>query len=43
MKAEFEKALKKKLKEDGVKSEWIEKHLIIETLDEEEDDGEEQT
>lgn len=29
----FENALKKQLAKDGVSNEWIEKHLIVETLD----------
>ncbi len=34
MKRAFEKALKEKLKADGVKDSWIEKHLIVETIEE---------
>lgn len=34
MKNAFAEAMKKKLKDDGISSEWMEKHLIIETIGE---------
>ena len=37
-KKKFQDTMKKKLQEDGVKNEWIEKHLIIDFLDEEDKD-----
>ena len=37
MKDAFEKALKKKLKDEGVKDEWIKKHLVVMTLGDDDD------
>ena len=34
MKNAFAEAMKKKLKDDGISSEWMKKHLIIETIGE---------
>lgn len=35
MKNEFEKLVKEKLKQDGINEEWMKKHLIIDTITEE--------
>ena len=35
MKNEFEKALKNKLKQNGINEEWMKKHLIIDTINDE--------
>ena len=35
MKNEFEKFLKDKLKKDGINEEWMKKHLIIDTITDE--------
>ena len=35
MKNEFEKLVKEKLKQDGINEEWMKKHLIIDTITDE--------
>ncbi len=35
MKNEYEKLLKDKLKKDGINEEWMKKHLVIDTITDE--------